>query len=115
YPLVVTVNESAPSCRPRNARRVLKYKHAKTVTELQSLDEDYMSNLRPERPYLTIVEWGVSDVDAKANELGLLGSPTKVKSIENVVFQVKESKVLSSSDADMQVLMQELISNHTIG
>ena len=32
-PLVVTVNGSAAPCRPRNARLVQKYKHAKTVTE----------------------------------------------------------------------------------
>lgn len=115
YPLVITVNESAPSCRPRNARRVLKYKHAKTVTELQTMDEDYISVFRPERAYLNIPEWGVADVDAKADELGLTGSPTKVKTIENVVFHAKESKVLSSSDTDIQGLMQELISNHTIG
>lgn len=32
-PLVVTVNGSAAPCRPRNARLVQKYKHAKTITE----------------------------------------------------------------------------------
>lgn len=114
-PMVVTVNESAPECRPRNARFVMKYKHAKTMTEVQELAEDYFANIRSSRGYLNIIEWGVSDVDAKPEELGLLGSPTKVKNIDSVVFQAKESKILTGSDSDISELIQELISNHTIG
>jgi electron transfer flavoprotein beta subunit len=47
--------------------------------------------------------------------LGLSGSPTKVKKIENVVFKAKESKVLAPSDADIEWLVRELIHNSTIG
>ena len=47
--------------------------------------------------------------------LGLSGSPTKVKNIENVVLQAKESKVLSDSDSDIDGFIKELIANHTIG
>lgn len=43
------------------------------------------------------------------------GSPTKVKQIENIVFQAKESKTLTASDADIEELIKELIVNHTIG
>jgi electron transfer flavoprotein beta subunit len=49
------------------------------------------------------------------NELGLTGSPTKVKKVENVVLQAKEAKVITSSDEDIDQLMRELIENHTIG
>jgi electron transfer flavoprotein beta subunit len=47
--------------------------------------------------------------------LGLTGSPTKVKQIENVVFTAKESKRLTATDFEMESLMKELIANHTIG
>jgi len=47
--------------------------------------------------------------------LGLSGSPTKVKKIENVVFQHKESKVIGSADAEIDTLMQDLINSHIIG
>jgi electron transfer flavoprotein beta subunit len=47
--------------------------------------------------------------------LGLAGSPTKVKKVENVVLQSKGAKVITSSDKDMDELMRELIENHTIG
>lgn len=92
-PCVVTVNGSAAPCRPRNARRVMKYKYAKAAQELQDVNEDYMSLLN-ERPYLKITEWSVNDITCDPQELGLSGSPTKVKNIENVVFQAKEAKVL---------------------
>lgn len=114
-PLVVTVNASAPECRPQHARRVMKYKHAKTPSELQEMDNDYISSLCSAREYLRIDEWSVADVDADDQQLGLVGSPTKVKTIENVVFQAKESKKLTSADADINELMVELISSHTLG
>jgi electron transfer flavoprotein beta subunit len=65
--------------------------------------------------YLKIPEWGVNDIGGDEKNYGLSGSPTKVKKIENIVFQAKESKKLTSSAEDIELLMQELISSHTIG
>lgn len=113
-PIVVTVNASAADCRPRNARLVQKYKYAKTVSEKQEASEDY-TGLFDARPYLNLVEWSVADVGADVEKAGLSGSPTKVKKIESVVFQVKESKTISGSDAEIDDLMKELITNHTLG
>lgn len=113
-PLLVTVNGSAADCRPRNAKLIQKYKYARTVTEKQTENSDYL-NLWNSRPYLNLVEWSVGDVDADVKQCGLSGSPTKVKKIENVVFQAKESKILDDSDAQIEDLMKELIANHTIG
>lgn len=113
-PIVITVNGSADSCRPRNARLLQKFKRAATVTERQEASSDYIE-LYNERPYLNIVEMGVKDIDAKIEDLGLPGSPTKVKKIENVVFQTKESKILGPSDANVEGLMIELLTNHTLG
>ncbi len=114
-PGVVTVNASAPACRPRNAKMVMKYKHARTVSEVQEQQEDYYMALHKDRCYLCIPEWGASDVDAEPESLGLSGSPTKVKTIENIVFQAKEAKHLTGSDIDIEGLIKELIASHTIG
>lgn len=114
YPVLITVHSSAPDARARNAKYVMKYKHAKTPTELQTANEDYIK-LQNDRPYLRINEWSVDDIQADIKWLGLSGSPTKVKKIENVVLQAKESKIMSTSDEDMNFLMKELIDNHTIG
>ena len=113
-PVLVTVNSSAQVCRPRNAKLLQKYKHAKTVTETQAENIDYIE-IYNERPYLNLTEWGVADVDADVALCGLSGSPTKVKRIENVSFQAKENKKLGDNDEDINELMKELIDNHTIG
>ena len=113
-PTVVTVNGSAPDCRPRNAKYIQKYKHAKTVTEKQEGTTDY-TELFNNRPYLNLAEWSVADVNAAVEQCGLSGSPTKVKKIENVIFQAKENKTLDPTDDNIDELMRELISNHTIG
>jgi electron transfer flavoprotein beta subunit len=49
------------------------------------------------------------------NRLGMAGSPTKVKNIENVVLTQKESVVLSDKEEDINGLMKELIATHIIG
>ncbi len=113
-PLVITVNGTAPECRARNAKLLMTYKRAKTVTELQKENEDY-TLLYNDRPELNIPEWTVNDIETDAEQLGLSGSPTKVKSIENVVLQAKDSKIISASDTDIENMMIELISSHTIG
>lgn len=113
-PVLITVHGSAAPCRARNAKRMMKYKHACTVSELQEMSEDYIQ-LHKNRPYLHIDEWTVDDLNADDEWLGLNGSPTKVKKIVNVVFTAKESKVLTSADPEVEGLMIELIGNHTIG
>ena len=118
-PIVVTVNGSAAACRPRNARLVQKYKHALGAQEKAERTKGGeplpYAELYDSRPYLNLVEWSVADVGGDVAQCGLSGSPTKVKTIENIVFQAKESRSLTDSDADIEELMKELISNHTIG
>ncbi len=118
-PLLITVNGSAAECRPRNAKLVQKYKRALGVQEKAEITKagqplPYEDDYR-QYPYLNIEEWSVADVDADVVQCGLSGSPTKVKTIQNIVFQAKESKVISSADGEIDDLMKELIENHTIG
>ena len=113
-PCVVTVNGSAAECRPRNAQRIMKYKYAVSPTEKTKLSEE-MQAFVDQRPYLNIEEWSAAYVEADLNQVGMSGSPTKVKAIENVVFTAKESRCLDNDDAQIEELIKELISNHTIG
>lgn len=113
-PCVVTVNGSAAECRPRNARRVMQYKFAASAGELAKADE-HRKEIVAKRPELQIKEWGASFVEADPEQIGMPGSPTKVKAIENVVFTAKESRRLDDSDAAIEDLVKELITNHTIG
>ncbi len=114
-PMVVTVNGSATPCRPRNARLVQKYKYAVTPSEKAALSEE-MAKIVESRPYLNLYEWSAAEVNADPSQIGLAGSPTKVKGIVNVVFQAKESKTLEGKDdAAIEELVKDLIANHTIG
>ena len=91
------------------AWRTGKSSHRKEGAELPyaALYEKY--------PYLNITEWSVADVNGDLAQCGLSGSPTKVKTIQNISFQAKESKTLTGSDRDVEDLIVELLANHTIG
>ena len=114
-PVVITVNGSAAPCRPCNAKLVMKYKYATCPMERPTELDDRMTKLYAERDYLTLNQWSVADVDGDASQCGLAGSPTKVKTVKNIVFQAKESKTLTSSDADVEGLVQELLNEKIIG
>lgn len=112
-PVVITVNGSAAPCRPQNVRLVMKYKYA--TCPLERPEDDPHADLYAERPYLTLNQWNVADVDGDPSQCGLAGSPTKVKSVVNIVFQAKESKTLTGSDADVEGLIRELLDEKIIG
>ncbi|MEE1103224.1 MAG: electron transfer flavoprotein subunit beta/FixA family protein [Alistipes sp.] len=114
-PAVLTVNYSAPAVRPQNARLIMKYKHSMTSSEMRANEHSLSANLASARDYLQIVEWSASDIECDETQLGLAGSPTKVKDVQAVVFQAKESKRLTSSDEDVKELMVELMASHTLG
>ena len=114
-PVVITVNGSAAPCRPQNAKLVMKYKYATCPLERVAPSGDERGALYEERPYLTLNQWSVADVDGAPNQCGLAGSPTKVKAVKNIVFQAKESKTLTASDADIEGMIKELLDEKIIG
>lgn len=114
-PCVVTVNGSAAECRPRNAKRVMQFKYAASPSEKAKLDDTRKAVLE-KRPSLDVIqEWGAAFVEADPEQIGMAGSPTKVKAIENVVFTAKQSLSLENNDEQIEQLVKELIANHTIG
>lgn len=90
-PCLLTVNGSAALCRPRNARLLMGRKN------------------------YDVPAWTVADVNADPAKCGLSGSPTKVKKIENIVFQAKESKRYGADEKEIAALIEELATNHIIG
>ena len=118
-PIVITVNGSAAPCRPRNAKLVQKYKRALGAQEKAAITKEGATlpyaDLYEKYPYLNITEWSVADVNGDLAQCGLSGSPTKVKTIQNISFQAKESRTLTGSDQDVEDLIVELLANHTIG
>ena len=115
-PIVITVNGSAAPCRPRNVKNVMIYKRAMVPMEMEPMGENLpYKDIYAKKLYLTLNQWSVADVNGDPQQCGLSGSPTKVKAVQNIVFQAKESKTLTSSDADVDDLMKELLANKIIG
>ena len=83
-PCVVTIDSAAAPCRPRNAKLLMSHKRA------------------------DIAQWSASDIEADITQCGLLGSPTRVKAVESIALSAKESRVMGSSDEEIENLMVEL-------
>lgn len=114
-PLVVTVNGSAAPCRPRNAKRVMKYKNATAPAERTPEQAEALAEMLAKKPYLNITQWGAADINADPAQIGKTGSPTNVKAVKNIVFKAKESRTMTGSDADVEGLIVELLESNTIG
>ena len=112
---VVTVNGSAAPCRPRNAKRLMKYKNATAKAERTPEQNETLASLIETKPYLDITQWGAADIEADPNQIGKAGSRTNVKAIKNIVFKAKESRTLTSSDEDIDNLIVELLNEKIIG
>lgn len=89
-PVLVTVTSAAADCRFPNIHRLIR--QAKDEVRMISADA----------------------IDADMNRLGLKGSPTKVKKIENVVLAHKESVVLEPTEAALNDLSATLIREHIL-
>ena len=119
FPVLVTVHGNAKDCRPRHAKRVIMYKNASTYSERQQSTDNSQQTLSTEalwekKPFLKIEEWNADDINPDFSRLGMSGSPTKVKSIENVVLTSKENKTINNSESEINELMKELITAHII-
>jgi electron transfer flavoprotein beta subunit len=83
-PVVITVDSTAATCRPRNAKLLMSYKRANIET------------------------WSAADIEADITQCGFSGSPTRVKAVESIVLKAKESRVMGSSDEEIEYLMKSL-------
>lgn len=114
-PLVVTVNGSAAPCRPRNAKRVMKYKNATIAAERTAENAEKYAALIAKKSFLNITQWGATDIEADMAQVGKAGSPTNVKAVQNIVFKAKDSRTMTASDADVERLVIELLNDKIIG
>lgn len=113
-PVLLTVHGSAAECRTQHAKRMMKFKHACTPSEMSNEREDYIL-MHDTKHYLDLIEWNVDDLKAEEVYLGLSGSPTKVNAVTNIVFTAKESRVIEASDKEIDALMAELVEHHNVG
>ena len=121
-PALLTVVDSNDP-RPMAARRIMKYKRAKTMSEIRAAlggaeaDAAAVSAeaARLEAAGLLIKEWSAADAGADLTRTGLAGSPTKVKQVMSVVLTAGEAKKVEPTADGVSALIHELIADHTLG
>ncbi len=120
--LLTVIDANEP--RPASAKGIMKYKKAKTRSELAKLhrDADYTeatvllekeNELRSKN--LWIHEFDAEKIKADINRIGLKGSPTKVKKIESVVLKAGKVVSIEPTEKGINGLIRELIEDHTLG
>lgn len=123
-PVLLTTVGNANTPRPAGAKRLMMYKKAMTSSELRAKhgasDYEDANILAEEEEKLRsqgrwIHEWGVEDIEADEQRVGMAGSPTKVKNIESVVLTGKDStKSIDPTDQGIKNMMHELIEEHIL-
>ena len=121
-PALLTVIDSNEP-RPQSAKRLMKFKKAKTRTELlatkggeytnSELLVDEARSLKDKG--LLIAELTAAQAGADLQRPGLAGSPTKVKNIQSVVLTAGTFKKIDATEAGVSALIHELVEDHTLG
>jgi electron transfer flavoprotein beta subunit len=122
-PVLLTVVD-ANEPRPPSINRIMKYKKAKTRSELHKIhlnadytDAEFLATEEEEakKKSLWIEEIPATDIKADIERVGLKGSPTKVKNIESVVLKSSEMKKIEAAESGINALIHELIQDHILG
>ena len=111
-PLLLTVVSSANTPRPPRAKLLLQYFPSRTSSELLGGDSYAKLEDLKERDLL-IEEWGAGELKIDKNRIGISGSPTRVKKIENIILTAKGFKEFKPTEGNIQELMRELSKEHT--
>lgn len=127
-PLLVTVLDSANRARPPAARRVMRFKHARThgeaakeveatMPKASSADREFEVGRRLERLKsrgLLIEQWDLDDVRADLAWCGVTGSPTKVHRVQSIVLTKEGFKNVPANEEGVREMIHELIVDHTL-
>lgn len=123
-PILLTVPEAANEPRPASAKKIMSFKKAMTGFELQKKHGDAIyedsellatEEAKLRKKNLWIQELTAADINADVERVGLKGSPTKVKQIENVVLGGGSLKNIEPSIEGISGLVHELIEDHILG
>jgi electron transfer flavoprotein beta subunit len=120
-PLLITVIKDAAMPRPFRAKRVMAYKNALSLLELEKMTEAnsllYIDQLKEEyiAKGLFIPTFTADDLDVDSDRCGLRGSPTKVHKIDSVVLGGSEHETIPATKDGMYALIDKLMEDHIFG
>ncbi|MBW8041180.1 MAG: electron transfer flavoprotein subunit beta/FixA family protein [Planctomycetes bacterium] len=127
-PVLLTVTGEANEPRVAAAKKMMKYKNARTPFEIErevkddnhEADEATTKALIErkcgllEEKNLLIKQWDLDFIGADLNWCGRSGSPTKVHRIQSVVLAAKGSKDIEPSENGISGMVHELIDDKII-
>jgi electron transfer flavoprotein beta subunit len=127
-PVLLTVTGDANEPRVSAAKKMMKYKNARTPIEVEQkiknenpeADESEIKELvrhkcdELKEKNLLIHHWNLKFIDADMTWCGQSGSPTKVHRIQSVVLAAKESKEIQPTDEGITDMIHELIEDKVI-
>ncbi len=120
-PVLVTVLKDSVFPRPYKAKRVMAYKNAKTLMELEKMTEGnsllYIDQLKEEyiSKHLYINTLTMDDLKLDTERCGVAGSPTKVHKVESVVLAGNKHEHIEPSKAGISELIDKLMEDHIFG
>jgi electron transfer flavoprotein beta subunit len=127
-PVLLTVTGDANEPRVAAAKKMMKYKKARTPIEIEQkikaenpgadeadikeLVEHKRSGLEDDD--LLIRQWNLDNIEADLSWCGMSGSPTKVHRIQSVVLAAKETKDIEPNEKAISDMIHELIEDKII-
>lgn len=120
-PLLITVVKDAAEPRPFSAKRIMAYKGAKSLMELEKLAEGNSLLTIDKLVYeytsrsLFIPTLTAEDLQVDEARCGIKGSPTKVYSVQSVVLAGNSPVRIENSAAGMDLLIDKLLADRILG
>ncbi len=128
-PVLLTVTGEANTPRPLAARRIMKYKNARALLEIQREVEGAMPSATDAEKQaeatrrfeairaagLAIDQWDLDQIGADMTWCGMKGSPTKVHRIQTIVLTGSGYQRVEPTDDGITEMIHSLIEDHTIG
>jgi electron transfer flavoprotein beta subunit len=128
-PLLLTVLDTANRPRPAAARRVMQYKRARSVAEVErevsSAMPDANADAREAEQAnrletlktrnLLIDQWDLDHLEADLKWCGISGSPTKVHRVQSIVLTKEGYTEVPPTEEGIRNMVRELIVEHTLG
>ena len=120
-PVLITVLKDAVIPRPFKAKRVMAFKSAKSLLELEKLTEGnsllYIDDLIEEytSKSLFIDTYTMDELNVDPDRCGLHGSPTKVHKVESVVLGGNEHVNIEPTKEGLNKLVENLMDDHIFG
>lgn len=120
-PVLVTVIKDAVEPRPFSAKRVMAFKGAKSLMEIEKMAEGnsllYVDQLvhEYESRSLFIRTLTMDDLKLDPARCGVHGSPTKVYKVESVVLAGGDHEMIESTRTGLGKLIDKLMEDHILG